>query len=101
MDVYDAIPTIITVFVAVIAKISILIFILDLISYTANIGGLNTNISSEVVSDIAKDQIIKEGNDKQILIFGWIIALLLSSLFSLMIGTVLGLTQFRIKRLLA
>ena len=44
---------------------------------------------------------MKEGNDKQILIFGWIIALLLSSLFSLMIGTVLGLTQFRIKRLLA
>lgn len=29
---------------------------------------------------------MKEGNDKQILIFGWIIALLLSSLFSLMIG---------------
>ena len=74
---------------------------MDLISYTANIGGLNTNISSGVVSDIAKDQIMKEGNDKQILIFGWIIALLLSSLFSLMIGTVLGLTQFRIKRLLA
>ena len=29
---------------------------------------------------------MKQGNDKQILIFGWIIALLLSSLFSLMIG---------------
>ena len=29
MDVYDAIPTIVTTFVAIIAKISILIFILD------------------------------------------------------------------------
>ena len=35
-DVYDAIPTIVTVFVAIIAKISIFIFLLELIYYTSN-----------------------------------------------------------------
>jgi len=87
-DVYDAIPTIVTTFVAIIAKISILIFLLDLISYTANI-----------IGDLPKDNLLLDSKDKQS--FSWIIALLLSSLFSLIIGTVLGLTQFRIKRLLA
>ena len=88
VDVYDAIPTIVTTFVAIIAKISILIFLLDLISYTANI-----------IGDLPKDNLLLDSKDKQS--FSWIIALLLSSLFSLIIGTVLGLTQFRIKRLLA
>ena len=36
---------------------------------------------------VAKDQIIKDGNNKQILISGWITALLSSSLFSLIVGT--------------
>jgi NADH-ubiquinone oxidoreductase chain 2 len=34
-DVYDAIPTVVTTFVAVMAKISILIFLLDLVYYTS------------------------------------------------------------------
>jgi NADH-ubiquinone oxidoreductase chain 2 len=71
-DVYDAIPTIVTTFVAIIAKISIFIFFLELIHYTSSS-----------------------------LYFSWNNNLLLSSLFSLIIGTVLGLTQFRIKRLFA
>jgi NADH-ubiquinone oxidoreductase chain 2 len=33
-DVYDAIPTIVTTFVAIIAKISIFIFLLELVHYT-------------------------------------------------------------------
>jgi NADH-ubiquinone oxidoreductase chain 2 len=74
-DVYDGIPTIITTFVAIIAKISILILILQIVHYTNNI-----YISTE---------------------YYWIIGLLLSSLLSLVIGTVLGLTQYRIKRLYA
>ena len=74
-DVYDAIPTIVTTFVAIIAKISILIFLLELVHYTSN-------------SFIASK-------------FSWISSLLVSSLFSLIIGTVLGLTQSRIKRLFA
>ena len=72
-DVYDAIPTIVTTFVAIIAKISIFIFLLELVYHT------NSNISE----------------------FSWTYALLISSLLSLIIGTVVGLTQFRIKRLLA
>ncbi len=72
-DVYDAIPTIVTTFVAIIAKISILIFLLELIYYTSN-----------SFSDL-----------------NWTFSLIVSSLFSLIIGTVVGLTQFRIKRLFA
>jgi len=72
-DVYDAIPTVVTTFVAIIAKISIFIFLLELVYYT------NSSLSE----------------------FSWTYALLISSLLSLVIGTVVGLTQFRIKRLLA
>ena len=72
-DVYDAIPTIVTTFVAIIAKISIFIFFLELVYY-ASITSLN---------------------------FSWKNNLLISSLLSLIIGSVLGLTQFRIKRLYA
>ena len=74
-DVYDAIPTIVTTFVAIISKISIFIFLLELVHYTNN--------SYFVIS------------------FNWTTSLLVSSLFSLIIGTVLGLSQFRIKRLFA
>ena len=74
-DVYDAIPTIVTTFVAIIAKISIFIFLLELVHYTSN-----TLFNFQ---------------------FTWTSSLLVSSLFSLIIGTVVGLTQFRIKRLFA
>lgn len=73
-DVYDAIPTIVTTFVANIAKLSILIFLVEIVHYTGNL----------IISD-----------------FNWTNCLLLSSLLSLIIGTVLGLDQSRIKRLLA
>nr|UVW80367.1 NADH dehydrogenase subunit 2 [Beauveria pseudobassiana] len=72
-DVYDAIPTIVTTFVALIAKVSILILLLQLVYYT------NADITMN----------------------NWTFILLISSLFSLVVGTVVGLTQFRIKRLLA
>jgi NADH-ubiquinone oxidoreductase chain 2 len=75
-DVYDAIPTIVTIFVAIIAKISIFILLLQLVYYTKNnFSGLES--------------------------MNWTFILLTSSLFSLIIGTVVGLTQFRIKRLFA
>jgi NADH-ubiquinone oxidoreductase chain 2 len=72
-EVYDAIPTIVTTFVAIIAKISIFILLLELVYYTGN------NLTDN----------------------NWTFSLLLSSLLSLIIGTVVGLTQFRIKRLFA
>ena len=74
-DVYDAIPTVVTTFVAIIAKISIFIFLLELVHYT-----------SKSMFDMD---------------FSWTTSLLFSSLFSLVVGTVVGLTQSRIKRLFA
>ncbi|XPS81978.1 NADH:ubiquinone reductase (H(+)-translocating) (mitochondrion) [Ascochyta lentis] len=74
-DVYDAIPTIVTTFVAIIAKISIFIFLLELVHYT-----------SKSMFDMD---------------FSWTTSLLFSSLLSLVIGTVVGLSQSRIKRLFA
>ena len=72
-DVYDAIPTIVTTFVAIVAKISILIFLLGFTFYI--------NSTNEY--------------------YNWKYALLVSCFLSLIIGTVLGLTQSRIKRLFA
>lgn len=77
MDVYDAIPTIVTTFVAIIAKISIFILLLEIVYYT-----------SDYVSDTSSS-------------LNWTFGLLMSSFLSLIIGTVVGLTQFRIKRLFA
>lgn len=74
-DVYDGIPTIVTTFVAIVTKISIFIFLLELIRYTSYYFFVYE--------------------------FTWIYGLLISSLLSLIIGTVVGLTQFRIKKLYA
>ena len=85
-DVYDAIPTVVTTFVAIFAKISIFILLLELVHYTTNI--LSSNYGIESSSDYASN-------------FYWTFTLLMSSLLSLIIGSVLGLTQFRVKRLYA
>ena len=72
-DVYDNVPTIITTSIAILAKISILIVILEFSLF------LNDSYSST----------------------NWMNNILVSSLLSLVIGSVLGLTQSRIKRLFA
>ncbi|UKA47938.1 NADH dehydrogenase subunit 2 (mitochondrion) [Coccidioides posadasii str. Silveira] len=74
-DVYDGVPTIVTTFISIIPKISILVILLHLVHFSSYIF-----ISSN---------------------YSWTSSLLVSSLLSLIIGTVLGLTQFRIKRLFA
>lgn len=76
-NVYDAIPTVVTVFVAIVGKISIFIFLLELVHYT------------------------RSNNSIFITQLDWTTGLLISSLLSLVIGTIVGLTQFRIKRLFA
>jgi len=76
-DVYDGVPTIVTTFIAILGKIAILILLLELVHYT----------SSLVYSTIQ--------------LYSWTTCLSLSCFFSLIIGTTLGLTQTRIKRLLA
>lgn len=72
-DVYDAIPTVVTTFVAVIPKISLLILLFDLTLFT----------EYNVVS------------------LSWTNNILISSILSLIIGSILGLVQYRIKRLFA
>ena len=76
-DVYDGVPTIVTTFIAIFGKISILVLFLELSHYTS------TLIYS------------------MIQLYSWTVSLSISCFFSLIIGTVLGLTQIRIKRLLA
>lgn len=71
--VYDAIPTVTTTFVAIIPKISILLLLFDLV-YSTWYTTFN---------------------------YSWTSILLFSSFLSLIIGSVLGLTQVRIKRLYA
>jgi len=72
-DVYDAIPTIVTAFVAIIAKISIFVLLLQLIQYTIT----------------------------EFTYTSWINIIIISSALSLSIGSLLGLVQYRIKRLFA
>ena len=76
-DVYDGVPTIVTTFIALLGKIAILILFLELVHYT----------SSLLYSTIQ--------------LYSWTTSLTISCFFSLIIGTLLGLTQTRIKRLLA
>ena len=76
-DVYDGVPTIVTTFIALMGKIAILILLLQLVHYT----------SSLVYSTVQ--------------FYSWTTSLSLSCFFSLVIGTILGLSQVRIKRLLA
>ena len=76
-DVYDGVPTIVTTFIAIFGKIAILILFLELVHYT----------SSLLYSTIQ--------------LYSWTTSLTISCFFSLIIGTLLGLTQTRIKRLLA
>jgi NADH-ubiquinone oxidoreductase chain 2 len=72
-DVYDAIPTIVTAFVAIVAKISIFVLLLQLIQYTIT----------------------------EYTYTSWINIIIISSALSLSIGSILGLVQYRIKRLFA
>lgn len=89
-DVYDDSPTIVTIWLTIIPKIAILIFLLELI-----IGGLGYNQSNLLNTLNIEDSLIIKPYDliKNLL--------LISSLLSLIIGSVVGLAQFKIKRLLA
>ena len=82
-DVYDGIPTIVTSFVAVFAKISVAIVLSEVINFTANFFVKSINMEDKVN------------------FYYWTITILISSILSLIIGSIAGLTQSRIKRLLA
>lgn len=70
-DVYDGVPTVVTTYIAIVPKISIIALFIDLISHMESIA------------------------------HSWKIIFILSSFLSFIIGSVLGLTQYRIKRLFA
>jgi len=76
-DVYDGVPTIVTTFIAILGKIAILFLLLELVHYSSCLFHSTLQF------------------------YSWTTSLSISCFFSLIIGTVLGLTQTRIKRLLA
>jgi NADH-ubiquinone oxidoreductase chain 2 len=76
-DVYDGVPTVVTTFIAIVGKIAILILFLELVHYTSNLLYSTAQF------------------------YSWTTSLSMSCFFSLVIGTILGLSQVRIKRLLA
>jgi NADH-ubiquinone oxidoreductase chain 2 len=81
-DVYDGTPTVVTAWLSTMPKISIFVFLLELQT------GLEGSLES--LSLQLEDTSIDV----------WKNLLLITSLLSLVIGTVLGLSQYRIKRLL-
>jgi len=114
-DVYDDTPTIVTIWLTIIPKIAILIFLLELNTQIGIIGGetkliINTNGYAEILqslnlstlsnlSTLATQSLINIIGDSSINILKNL--LLISSLLSLVVGTVVGLAQTKIKRLLA
>jgi NADH-ubiquinone oxidoreductase chain 2 len=122
-DVYDGTPTIVTIWLTIIPKISILILLLELQTQLGIIGGSigetllisNTGYISNIlnlpltfVSQLSQSQLWLGGIDGTILSSSYILGLpvlknllLISSLLSLIIGSLLGLAQIKIKRLLA
>lgn len=111
-DVYDNSPTIVTIWLSIMPKIAILFFISEIF-----IGGISYNLISNlnVIGNIDNLQ----GFNIKLLFFDFLNPdrnynvmglitenslknlLLISSLLSLIIGTVVGLAQIKIKRLLA
>lgn len=81
-DVYDGTPTIVTTWLTIMPKISILLFLLELQS---GLSGMSLAL------------LFSDGTSFNV----WKNLLLISSLLSLIIGTVVGLAQVRIKRLFA
>jgi len=114
-DVYDDTPTIVTIWLTIMPKIAILILLLELYTQIGNIVGettliINTSGYAEIIqilnlstisniSNITSQSINNIFGDSSMSILKNL--LLISSLLSLIIGTVVGLAQTRIKRLLA
>lgn len=84
-DVYDGVPTIVTTWLTIMPKISLFVFLLELqLGQFVQIG----------LYDLETSFLLSDYNV-------WKNLLLTTSLLSLIIGTVVGLAQYRLKRLLA
>lgn len=93
-DVYDGVPTIVTTWLTIMPKISIFVLLLELqrgLGFTG--ASLSLLLPFEVAGPI--------GPADSMSFDVWKNLLLVSSLLSLIIGTVVGLAQYRIKRLFA
>ena len=107
-DVYDDTPTIVTIWLTVMPKISILIFLLELHTQLGVIvNNININLFSSGLVEVLNNITYLTGNKNYTNFLSENIInvltnlLLISSLLSLIIGTIVGLAQSRIKRLLA
>lgn len=87
-DVYDGVPTVVTTWLTVMPKISILLFLLE----SSFKGIIQFTDIANTVSYLTLD-----GGNIQL----WSSLLVISATLSLLIGTLLGLAQHKIKRLLA
>jgi NADH-ubiquinone oxidoreductase chain 2 len=87
-DVYDGTPTIVTIWLTIIPKIAILFILLELIVKLGSFGPLDSGLSTIFVDIVINNNILKT-------------LLLISATLSLIIGSLLGLAQIKIKRLLA
>ena len=96
-DVYDNSPSIVTIWLTIMPKISILILLLEiyinigLVEYTYPLTTIISNIHSTSLLDIDKNTVIYFIKN----------LILISSILSLIIGSTVGLSQTKIKRLLA
>jgi NADH-ubiquinone oxidoreductase chain 2 len=106
-DVYDETPTQVTLWLTVIPKLSILVLLLEIqngLSIGAEAPGLieaNSIIEMTTSGPLSSESINSIFNVTYNTSYVLKLLLLISSLFSLIIGTVVGLAQTRIKRLLA
>ena len=125
MDVYDDSPTIVTIWLTIMPKISILILLLELQTQIGLLGNISSIyfstlqagielLNSITLSNLSMNNINEEifnlENINSEINFEYLeknsiyvlkLLLLISSLLSLIIGTVVGLAQTKIKRLLA
>jgi NADH-ubiquinone oxidoreductase chain 2 len=114
-DVYDETPTIITIWLTIMPKISIIILLLELQEIitigtidSINLLNINTNVYNDILNSLNTLNFSSTTYNLGSLLEGNIMnmnllknLLLISSLLSLIIGSVVGLAQVRIKRLLA
>ena len=92
-DVYDDTPTIVTIWLTIMPKISIIIFLLEL---HVQLGITGNNLNIELLGENLINSLFTDNIQNVIKNL-----LLITSLISLIIGTIVGLAQSRIKRLLA
>lgn len=95
-DVYDDSPTIVTIWLTIMPKISIVIFLLELQTQGSATGVIGNSLS---VTSLFNIELLESMNMHTASVLKNL--LLISSLLSLIIGTVVGLAQSKIKRLLS